>query len=283
MALPPIQPIGVGTAVPHPTQAWEGSATTDWLVAPGDTNPPVIFEPPPGLTGGVPQVWLAASGGPSWGGCQVWASTDGTTYGLVGTIYSGAVMGSLTAAFPSGPDPDTADSLAVSLAPSRGQVLSGTRADADNLITLCYVDGELVAYETASLTAPYSYTLGTYLRRGCYGTPIGPHAAGSQFARLNSSIFKYTFAASFAGQSLFVKLPSFNIFGQALQSLAAIGDTPHTTTGAGLDPLENPVFAALAAGIGMDWGEVGTSVIAVADLGNVAVAVGATINLGTIP
>src|SRR6185436_13861080 len=57
-----------------------------------------------------------------------------------------------------------------------GLVLSGTQADADNLVTLCYVDDELVSYRTATLTAAYKYDL-TYLRRGIYGTVINAHSA----------------------------------------------------------------------------------------------------------
>ena len=37
--------------------------------------------------------------------------------------------------------------------------MSGTLADADNFVTLCYCDGELVSYQTATLTALYQYDL----------------------------------------------------------------------------------------------------------------------------
>jgi hypothetical protein len=279
--LPPIQPIGVGTATPHPSQAWNATLVNR-LVAPGSTNPPVVFEPPPGLTYGVNEIWGVASGGADWGGCQVWVSTDGATYGLVGTIYAGAVTGVLTATLPAAADPDTADTIAVDLSQSRGQVLSGTRADADNFVTLCYVDGELIAYQTATLTGPSQYGLGTYLRRGCYGTAIGQHGSGAQFARLNAAVFRYPYPASFAGQPVYLKLPAFNIYGQALQELSAVGDTYYPTTGAGASPLDNPLLAALAAGTTADWGVPGTSLIAAADLAPIDIATGLAINLGTL-
>ena len=38
---------------------------------PGNVNAPVIFEPPLDLTDGKNQVWIAASGGRNWGGCNV--------------------------------------------------------------------------------------------------------------------------------------------------------------------------------------------------------------------
>src|SRR5438045_7743473 len=64
-----INPIGVGTAPLYPKQATAG-APLDPLILPGDTNPPILFEPPPGLTAGDLEVWIIATGGTHWGGCQ---------------------------------------------------------------------------------------------------------------------------------------------------------------------------------------------------------------------
>jgi hypothetical protein len=148
-----IAPIGVGTAVLHSKQATAG-APLNPFVDPGNTNAPIIFEPTAGLTGGAVEVWVIASGGVSWGGCQVWVSTDGSTYALAGTIYKGGRQGVLTASLPAAADPDTTDTLAVDLTQSGGQLLSGTQADADAYVTLCYCDAELVSFETA--TSPRS-------------------------------------------------------------------------------------------------------------------------------
>lgn len=238
-----ITPIGVGTAALHPKQASAG-APLDPLADPGDTNPPIIFEPPPGLTGGDTEAWIIATGGADWGGCQIWVSTDGNTYAFAGTIYRGGRQGVLTAALPSHADPDAADALAVDLTESQGQLLSGTTADADAFVTLCYCDGELISYETATLAAPYRYSL-TYLRRGVYGTPIGAHSSGSSFARFgpnDPSLFKYVYPASFVGQTIHVKLPAFNIFGQAMQSLAGLTPTSYTLTGDGA--VQGPAYVS---------------------------------------
>src|ERR1700748_3305994 len=144
-----ITPIGVGTAILHAKQASAG-APADPVVDPGDTNAPIIFEPPATLTGGALEVWIIASGAADWGGCQLWISTDGNTYGLAGTIYRGARQGVLTASLPAAAAPDTRDRLAVDLTQSQGQLLSGTQADADAYVTLCFCGGELVSYETAT-------------------------------------------------------------------------------------------------------------------------------------
>ena len=238
-----ITPIGVGTALPYPKETGAG-LPLDPLVDPGDTNPPVLFEPPPGLTSGATEVWIIATGGINWGGCQVWVSLDGTTYAYAGTIYRGGRQGVLTAPLPSHADPDTADTLSIDLTESHGQLLSGTTADADAFVTLCYCDGELVSYQTATLTAAYKYDL-TYLRRGVYGTPIGAHSAGADFARFgpnDPSLFKYLYPASFIGQTIHVKLPAFNIFGQALQGLAGLTPTGYSLTGDGM--VQGPAYVA---------------------------------------
>jgi hypothetical protein len=197
-----IAPIGVGTvAAVYTRQATAGSGV-DTLVAPGDTNPPIVFEPPAALSGGDLEVWIIASGGAQWGGCQVWVSSDGNTYAMAGTIYRGGRQGFLTAALASHADPDNTNTLSVDLSESHGQLLSGTTADADDFVTLCYCDGELVSYQTATLTAACRYDL-TYLRRGVYGTPIGAHSIGANFARFgpnDPSLFRYRYPASFSAR-----------------------------------------------------------------------------------
>ncbi|MGD9613847.1 MAG: phage tail protein [Alphaproteobacteria bacterium] len=224
------------TAVITPLR--EAPATTplyDVNVDPGDATPPIIFEPPPALTGGAREVWIISSGGEDFGGCHVWVSTDDTTYAMVGTIYAGARQGVLTADLPSGSDPDVTNTLSISLSQSRGQLLSGTTAAADQYETLCYADGELLSYETATLTAAYQYDL-TYLRRGAYGTPIGAHLSGSKFARLNphdGTIFRFQFPANFSGQTLYVKLAAFNIFFGQTQDLAGLTAYSYVLSGLG--------------------------------------------------
>lgn len=246
-----IAPIGVGTAAAYTRLATAGTGL-DTLTDPGNTNTPIIFEPPAALSGGDLDVWLIASGGALWGGCQVWISSDGNTYALAGTIYAGARQGVLSAALPSHADPDTADTLSVDLSESLGQMLSGTTADADNLVTLCYCDGELLSYRTATLTAAHKYDL-TYLRRGVYGTAIAAHSAGAGFARFgpnDPSLFRYRYPASFVGQTVSVKLPGFNIFGQALQDLSTVTATSYTLTGGGTVAAPSYVSGSLAGSPG---------------------------------
>lgn len=75
-------------------------------------------------------------------------------YVQAGTIYGPARMGVLTAnlATYSGSQPDNTNTLTVDLSESEGVLSSGTSlSDAENGRTLCFVDGELISYVTATL------------------------------------------------------------------------------------------------------------------------------------
>lgn len=205
----------------------------DSNVNPGSVNTPIIFDPPAQLTGGNLMSWIAVSGqSKNWGGCNVWVSQDGNTYKKVGQITAPAPTGNLSAALASGVSPDTTNTLSVDLIESMGRLSSGTQTDATNYNTICYVDGELIAYQTATLTATSKYNL-TYLVRGIYGTTISAHAINSQFARLNDAVFKYDFDTINIGQTIYVKLTSFNVFSQNEQTLDEVVAYSHTLTNAG--------------------------------------------------
>lgn len=199
---------------------------------PGDANAPVIFTYPVEIApNGSLEVGIAVSGsGSVWAGAQIWVSTDGNTYKQAGTVEGPARQGVLTAVLPLGTDPDTTDTLSVDLTESSAVLLSGTQADADSYATLCYCDGELISYETATLTGPNAYNL-IYLRRGAYGTTIAAHASGTLFARLDNAIFDYPFSKDQIGTTIYVKLLSFNLWGGALQQLDEVSASTFTLQG----------------------------------------------------
>jgi hypothetical protein len=189
---------------------------------------------------------------PNWGGANVWLSTDGTTYGKVGQITAPARQGVLTATFPAPPgaNPDITNTLSVSLVESGGQLANGTNADAQNGVTLCLVEKELLAYATAALAGPNAYNL-TYLYRGFYGTPAVAHTNGVPFARVDSAVFQYPLPAAFIGVTLSLKLQSFNIFGRSVEDLSECAVYTYTPSGAGQSP--GPVTQALVAGTSLDF------------------------------
>ncbi len=244
-------PFGLLKATAIPTQTISGYVP-EQNIAPGATNTPVIFEAPNYLTAPGLEIWIGASGGANWGGANVWVSDDGQSYQQVGTITNPARHGALTSALAAGDDPDTTHTLYVDMAVSHGQLLSGTQADADNGNTLCWVDGEILAYQTATLTAPDRYAL-TYLRRGQQGTVSAGHATGTQFLRLNDAVFKYHVPRERIGSPVWVKLQAFNKYGRSPEPLDTV--TAHQYTISGNKPL--PLTSLTATGgmfeIGLTW------------------------------
>ena len=111
-------------------------------------------------------------------------------------------------------------------------MFSVSAADAANFATLCYVGGELLAFQTATLTTTYHYAL-TGLYRGAYGSAIGSHAAGTQFARLDHAIGRFPYPSTLVGQTIHLKFPSSNIVGGGAQSLASVPAYTYTVTGSG--------------------------------------------------
>jgi hypothetical protein len=261
-------PLGVATATLYATQPVT-NAPINTNVGCDAVNTPIIFEPPSASVGSTPQVWIAASGGaggaadPNWGGCNVFLSTDGTSYTQIGTINGPATMGALTASLPNYPagNPDTTDTLAVNLAESGGTLSSVSNLDASLANTLCIADSELVSYATATLTGTDEYAL-TYLYRGLYGTSVASHFSGAPFAFLNNNaIFKYDLPAQYVGVELYLKFQSFNVFGGGLQELSSC--TPYTYTPSGT-AFAHPVAEAMLLGSPLNFGLV-TGTVAVED------------------
>jgi len=219
-------PEGVGSTSGFGTQSNAGGGQNQ-ATPPGPVNEPLIFEPPLAMTGGVAQIWAAVSGGdgtdygPFWGGANVYLSLDDVTYQQVGIVESPARMGVLTADLDAygGANPDTVHTLAVNLLQSNGELLSVSSVDAANAVTICYVDGEYIAYQDATLTGVAQYDLDT-LYRALYGSTAGAHLTGTKFARLDENIFKLNLQANYVGQTVYIKLQSFNLWGIATEDLA---------------------------------------------------------------
>ena len=228
-------PVGVYTTSEYPTQPSLGYSA-DYNVSPGNAHAPVIFEAPLQLTGGEPQIWMATAGGDMWGGAEVWVSTDGDSYTRVGAVNHKARFGSLAAALPSGAVFDRTNTLSVEI--SAGQITGGTEQDSRDLLTLCYVDGEFLAYANAELKGVGRYTLGN-LTRGAYGSAIDTHAAGSQFARIDETLFKYPVPRNWIGRTVWVKLVSYNVFSGGIQDLSSVPAYSYTIKGAPLGQIQN--------------------------------------------
>lgn len=233
---------------------------------------PIIFLPPAALlaaaaqgaygsppdgsgsgANGNSQLWFAISGGrngvadPNWGGCDIYLSFDNTTYGKpIGTIQGPSRQGVLTAPLASygGANPDTGDTLAVDLAMSDRALPTASDADGAASRSLCYVDGELIAYGGIAPVGTTGYHL-TDLYRGLFGTTAGAHLSGTAFAFLGDLLFKCNLPAEYVGQPLYFKFRSFNIYGNGLADLSGL--TPVTFT-PGSAPNANVASVPLAGG-----------------------------------
>jgi Putative phage tail protein len=274
---------GISTPALYPTTAPLGAARNQGVAA-APVNPPLIYEPPPALTGGAAQLWIGASGGvggaadPNWGGAFVWASLDNVAYTQIATLTQRARQGILTANVAPANGFDTTHALAVSMAQSNGALKGTTDSAAQSGVTLALVDNELLAYAVATLSGVNAYSL-TRLQRGMYGTGAAAHAAGAQFARLDSAIARYDLPANYIGQNLYLKFQSFNIFGAGIQNLAACAAYSYVPAGTG-NP--DPIAAQLASGLPLDLGLVSTPASVFDDFNSLTAAATGVVDLGNL-
>lgn len=254
-------PAGPGAGVLYPVEGGNGYAV-DYQVDPGSVNAPVILDAPAAATVSGFELWLAVSGSnANWGGAQVWVASDpGGPFKQVGSIFGAARHGVLSGAFAAGADPDTVNTCPVNLMASRGSLTGGTQADADSLNTLSWVEGEFFSFQAATLTAQYKYDLKTYLRRGAFNSAIAAHDTTKRFVRLDQAVFRYPYDPAFVGKTLYVKLPSFNIFGAAAQDLAAVAAYSYAIKGPAGFPDDVTLFSI--EGTTLSWAAVATQNVA---------------------
>ncbi len=187
--------------------------------------------------GAAPPSGIVGNADPNWGGAFVWLSTDGTTFNQIGQTNSPAKQGYLTAALaaPSA-NPDITHTLSVNLIESGGLLASVAAADASHGASLCLIDGELLAYQTATLTGTNAYNL-TTLYRGFYSTVAVSHLNGAKFTAIDDSVFVYALPASLIGTTVYLKFQSFNVFGLGVEDLSECTTYTYNPNGNGAFPL----------------------------------------------
>ena len=275
--------VGVSTPAANPRTGTGGFLPNRGATA-AAVNAPLIYEPPPELTGNVAQVWVGASGGsngvadPNWGGAYVYLSLDNVSFSQIATITKPLRQGVLTAPLAAAGGWDTTDTLAVNLAQSGGALTGTSATSAEQGATLALVDNELLAYESATLTASNAYNL-TGLERGMYGTTGAAHASGATFNRLDDAVVKYDLPSQYVGKTLYFKFQSFNVFSAGAQAVSSAAVYTYTAMGSGA---LGPVTQALLVGTSMDWGLVRAGVSESDDWGGAAGAIYASVDLGAL-
>ena len=224
-------------------------STPDYNQSVGSVNTPIFFETPLALVqSNLVELNIAVSGAnPLFGGCDVYVSTDNETFQYVSQFNGNSRMGVLTSALASftptlgGNNIDTSSTLQVSMTESNSNFNNAAvPADAINLNSLCWVDGEFLAFGSDNLTAPNAYSL-SYLNRGAYGSTIAAHAKGALFARYDNSIFAYEVNQSYVGNTLYFKFLAYNAWGGGVQSLDEVSSYSYQVLGTALlTPLANP-------------------------------------------
>jgi hypothetical protein len=227
---------GAGTPNLNPQQTG-GGYTPPTTVDAGDILEPIFYEGTREmrqLLYGTPYALLMAlTGGPNWAGCTVYRSWDNLTYELVGRQTGSTPRGVLSAGLASATDPDSTNTLSVSLLESGAELATVTQADADNFKTLSVIGGgptsELISFETATLTGTNAYNL-TYLRRGIYQSPIAAHNSGDPFFVVKNA-FAWIYQSQDVGKTVYFKFASFNATGATTQDLSTTTAYSYTLTG----------------------------------------------------
>lgn len=219
-------PEGIGHGDSYANQP-NGATAVDRMTDPGPIAAPYIFRGPGFLVNpNAPEIWCALIGlSDWWAGCDVHISQNGSSYSYLTTYARRAAYGVLTNSLGNVADPDTTSAPNVALN-GTAQLLGGSASDCDEFVTLSMVDTEIISYQVATLAAGPSYTLGTRIRRGGYGSAIAAHSAGAPFVRLDENILRIPVDPSQIGKTIHLKFLSFNVFGLGGRTLA--GETAYT-------------------------------------------------------
>ena len=205
-------------------------------IDPGDTARPLFIIPPSDLVTNSSgcELWIALHGNSGdWGGCDVYVSTKDGDYSYNGTHGVSSVYGQLASVLPA-----DGDVVNVQLTnPRTVELLTGSEQDAENGLTLIWINGECMSYSLATLTGANSYKL-SGLKRGQNGTRARAHSIGDDMAVLDGNIYALGLPKGYIGKTLHFKFPAFNAFkanGQNLNKLdyytcvAGVDDLPNCT------------------------------------------------------
>jgi hypothetical protein len=211
--------IGIAHAPVYTTDRGEGGGQ-DPSADPYLVNPPIAFVPPLTVTNGVPELWIATSGSSKdWASAQVWLSWDGSSYSYEGDVGK-CRYGYLGTNVNAGALIDGVNTLDIDFSVSKGVLVSQTTVERDALTNAIWIDNEIIGWQTATLTGTNRYTISN-LRRGASGTISSVHSSGVLACVLDDALFKFKIDKSRYGQTVYIKLVSYNLANHT-QDVAAV-------------------------------------------------------------
>lgn len=243
-------PLGAGHPPLYVSQV---NQSTSPNADPGDVTLPVVLEAPPELTSTGLALRVAVTGSAAlWGGADIWLSLDNASYQLYARLSGGARYGSLVQAITA-----SATTARVQLVGQGGELAGASAQDASLLKSLIWIEGEYMAYQTATLVAANTYDLGG-LVRGAYGTAAVSHNANERFVRVDdSTIAGPDLSLDHLGKAVYLKFASFNALGGATQPLDAVVPYQYSISGALLNlPPPKPTglnFLQQPDGVNVSW------------------------------
>lgn len=207
-----------------------------FVANPGNVRTPVMFDAPRTTSATGNELIIAACGqSVDWGGCRVWMSLDGLEYSPIGIIRGPSTMGVTTTLLANVADPDLTSTLGVDLSNSDGELTTVSTEAWDAATTTCWLDGEVIAYKTATLTGANTYNL-TSLHRGLYASTLSSHLTNLPFVAIDGTIFRYAYKDELLNTTIYLKFTSFNTHKQAEQALASVIAYEYTLVGTAAEP-----------------------------------------------
>ena len=180
-----------------------------------------FIQPPADVMGKGQELWVGVSTPQEWGGCEVWMSDDPTAnFQSMGMINATARIGKLVSLL-------SADGNSCIVRMVNGMLKSGTHIDAERGNTVCYINGECLSYETATLNADGTITLNN-LVRGQFNTPIGSHSAGDKLSRLDEAFMSIPYRKQDVGKKIYAKFTSLNNLGGQQEDISRVKQYEYT-------------------------------------------------------
>lgn len=180
-----------------------------------------FIQPPADVVGQGQELWVGVSTPQEWGGCEVWMSDDPTAnFQSMGMLNTTARIGKLVS-------PLSVDGNSCIVRMVNGTLKSGTHIDAERGNTVCYINGECLSYETATLNTDGTVTLNN-LVRGQFNTPIGSHSAGDKLSRLDEAFMRIPYRKQDVGKKIYAKFTSLNNLGGQQEDISSVKQYEYT-------------------------------------------------------